>query len=423
MNLANNFPAYTKFDQIVPVHCVTPDGGYMHRFFDTCPVSPSGRYIALLKLPFEDHEALPGETAEIVVIDLQTGVEKIVDETAGWEFQLGANINWGVNDDLLFYSDVNTGDWTPHCVKLNLQTGERSTFGRGIYHASPDGKHILCTNAAAMRRTQGGYGVTVPDENVPRNIGLRDDDGLFITDTETGECKLLISVKEAVERTVPKSELAEYDDYENYLFHSKWSPQGDRVLFTLRRFPISGPHRFQVLHHPDNGMKYDVFTMKPDGTELFNAVNSDYWDRGGHHINWFPDGSKLSMNLGFKCDGIMRFTQVNYDGTDIGMMFEEPIGSGHPSFNPEMTHLVTDTYVFESLAFGDGTTPIRLIDLQDKSEQCICRMQTETPAQKISPVLRVDPHPVWNRDFKSVIFNGFDGGTRKVYIADLSAIL
>ncbi len=423
MKLADNFPVYNKFDSLVPVYCVTPNGGgYLHRFFDTCPVSPSGRYIALLKIPFENREPLPGERAQVVIIDLETGREKVVDETAGWEFQMGANINWGRNDDILLFSDVDLSDWTPHCVKLNWKTGQRKTYGRGIYHVSPDGTKVLCTNPAAMRRTQGGYGVIVPDECVDRNIGLRDDDGLYLADSETGECRLLISIKEAVERTVSKSELAQYNDYENYFFHSKWSPKGDRLLFSLRRFPVSNPYRFQVLHHK-NAMKYDVFTIKPDGSELYNAVNSDYWDRGGHHINWFPDGLKLSMNLGFKCDDIMRFTQVNYDGTDIKMIMEEPIGSGHPSFNREMTWLVTDTYCFEPLAFGDGTTPIRLIDLSNNREQCLCRICTATPWKDDAPPLRVDPHPVWNRDFKSVIFNGFADGTRKVYIADMSSIL
>ena len=418
MNL-NKFPRYEEYSPSVPVYCLTPDmNGCFHRFFDTCPISPSGRYLAVLQMPYEDHSPLPGDAARIVVVDLETGEHKVVDETRGWEAQLGANINWGINDDILLYSDVDTATWQPCCVRLNWKTGERRTFGRGIYHVSPDGRQILCTNPAAMRRTQYGYGVIVPDEVAPRHMGMSDDDGLFITDAETGECRLLISIREAIERTVPKSQLAEYEKYENYFFHSKWNPQGDRLLFTLRRFPIDQPHRFSNLNH--NTVLFDVFTMKPDGSELYNAVPADQWVKGGHHINWFPQGDKLSMNLGFKGDEVMRFTQVNYDGSDLDMIFEEPIGSGHPSFHPAMKYLVTDAYNSEPMSFDDGSIPIRLVNLKKRTEECIVRMRTQTPYRTQYPDLRVDPHPVWSRDFTKVIFNGYADGTRRIYLADLT---
>lgn len=242
MNIASVFPEYKEFNPLVPVHCLTPEnGGCIHRFFDTCPQSPSGRYIAVFKLPFEDRQVRPGDVGQIVVVDLETGVEKVVDETRGWEYQMGANLNWGRNADILIYNDVDTSSWAPHCVVLNWRTGERRTFGRGVYHVSPDGRYALCTNPAAMCRTQWGYGVIVPESHTPRHVGLSSEDGLWITDLETGECRLLISIKEAVERTVPKSEISEYDNFENYFFHSKWSPQGDRLILLCGALQIPAP--------------------------------------------------------------------------------------------------------------------------------------------------------------------------------------
>ena len=38
-------------------------------------------------------------------------------------------------------------------------------------------------------------------------------------------------------------------------------------------------------------------------------------------------------------------------------------------------------------------------------------------------VLRLDPHPAWNRNHKQVCFNGAPGGRREVFIAELSNIL
>lgn len=70
----------------------------------------------------------------------------------------------------------------------------------------------------------------VPDEHVPRNIGLRKDDGLCITDTESGDCNLLISIRDIVKRTVTEKALYRYEDLEVYGFHCKWNPQGDRFF-------------------------------------------------------------------------------------------------------------------------------------------------------------------------------------------------
>src|ERR1043165_782219 len=69
--ISDRFPRYTGYDPLIPVWCITPDvPGCIHRFFDTSPVSPSGRYVAVFQLPFEDRLPEPGEAGTIRVIDL-----------------------------------------------------------------------------------------------------------------------------------------------------------------------------------------------------------------------------------------------------------------------------------------------------------------------------------------------------------------
>ena len=70
IEVSDVFPKYTQYDPQVPVYCVTPDEGRcLHRFFDTPPFSPSGRYLAVLRLPFEDRMPSPGDQAQIVLGD------------------------------------------------------------------------------------------------------------------------------------------------------------------------------------------------------------------------------------------------------------------------------------------------------------------------------------------------------------------
>jgi len=453
--ISERFPKYEQFDPLVPVWCVTPhEGRVIHRFFDTSPFSPSGRFLALFRLSFEDHLPAPGDVGQVVLIDLQTGEERVVDETCGWEPQLGAHVQWGADDTELFFNDVDPGTWEPHGIRLNPQTGDRKKLNGCIYKVSPDGKKSISANMKCMRRTQAGYGVVVPDEHVPRNIGLRDDDGLYITDIETGECRLLISIRDIVERTVTREALRAYADMEVYGFLCKWNPQGTRLLFSLRSFPKDHPRRFDSI--ADGVMKYDVFTMREDGSELFNAVPASEWEKGGHHINWFSDGERLSMNLNlprhdlgrfwlkkrlrkvkvlknikkyllttplYIGKGSLRFVKINYNGTGLERILDDIPGSGHPTVHPNGRHILTDAYVQEPVAFRDGTVPIRLVDLINRDEKVLIRIRTRTEEQASCIALRVDPHPAWDFQHRWIAFNAFVDGTRRVYIADLTEVV
>jgi len=124
MIISDKFPKYKEYDPLVPVWCVTPgENGCIHRFFDTSPFSPSQRYMAALKLPQEERLPVPGEKAQVVLIDLHEGTETIIAETMGWEPQMGANINWGATDGELYFNDIDADIWEPFCVKLNPLTG------------------------------------------------------------------------------------------------------------------------------------------------------------------------------------------------------------------------------------------------------------------------------------------------------------
>ncbi|MBT3375787.1 MAG: hypothetical protein HOJ57_39635 [Lentisphaerae bacterium] len=418
MRINTAFPRYTGFAPAMPVWCLTPnEGRCIHRFFDTSPISPSGRYAAVFRLPNEHHHVGAGVAGHVVLIDLENGTESVVAETFGWEPQMGPNLNWGVDDHSLVFNDVDVSTWTPQLVHLDpLRGTEKRTTG-AVYHVSPDGRYAAAANSVTMRRTQCGYGVWIPDDLVRRNVGARDDDGLFITDLQTGERTLLLSLAKAV-KCIPELDENTLDNWEIYGFHSKWSPQGDRLIFTVRRRLVSHQTPLNDMAH----LRFDVLTLRPDGTDIHNAVPADQWEKGGHHINWFPDGTKLSMNLSINRDG-MRLCQVGYDGSDLQPMFDDVVGSGHPSLHPNGRHIVTDSYAQESVAFGDGTVPLRWIDRETGREEALLRIGARTEPCE-DGALRVDPHPAWDRTWRYLVFNGVAGdNTRRVFLADMKPLL
>ncbi len=421
MTLDTLFPRYTQYDPAVPVWCLTPDTpGCIHRFFDTSPISPSGRYVAVFRVPFEDRRPEPGEAGHVCIIDLETGRLDTVAETCGWEHQMGANLNWGGSDEQLYFNDVDTSTWRPFAWKLNPLTGRRQAMEGTVYHASPDGRLLISANMTTMGKTQPGYGVVVPHDTARRNVGPVDDDGFYLTDTETGTCRLLASTAELLARANPPVLIDDPEGREIYGFHSKFNPQGTRLMLSLRWFPATDRPRWDLFAQDHKSVGFAWVTMPTDGGPVHCAVGPEQWSKGGHHATWMPDGEHISMNLAIDRD-VMRFVQVKHDGTGLGKMLDDVVGSGHPTVHPDGRHLLTDTYTFESMTFGDGTIPLRWIDLGEGSERAIVRINTEQPHD--DPLLRIDPHPAWDRTHRWVTFNAYTEGTRRVYLADMALLL
>jgi hypothetical protein len=417
MKISDKFPRYTEFDPAIPVWCVTPhEGRCLHRFFDTSPLSPSGRYLACLRLPFEDRLPRPCEEAAVVLVDLETATEKIVAQTIGWESQMGANINWGASDDELIFNDVDPKTWQPVAVMLNPHTGRSERFGRGVYHVSPDGQWALSCSLEKMRRTQFGYGVVIPEDLIPVHWELPEDDGLFLTSLQTGECRLLVSLKELIEDHIPDKEKPAIAGHCYYGFHAKWAPTGDRVLFTVRA--VAHPWALHFEAQSCSPLLFYIFTMKPDGSQIACATDATFWTRLGHHINFTPDGRALSMNYALDFDHL-RFVRCDLDGKNKRRILDGVLGSGHPTIHPDGNHLLTDCYLHEPMTAGDGTVPLRWIDLKTGEEEHIARIRTAQTS--LFSALRIDPHPAWDRSWKYVAFNGAPDGTRRVFLADLSS--
>jgi hypothetical protein len=417
----NAFPAYDRFDPSVPVWCLTPNrGAVIHRFFDSSPVSPSGRYVALFRLPFEDHVNKPGDTGHVVLVDLDTGEEKQVAESRGWEMQVGASVNWGADDQSLFFNDLDAGTGEPVAVKLDPVTDTRTVFPGGQYRVARNGRFAVAPSLACMRRTQEGYGVILPDDRTPRNIGAPDDDGVFRTDLSTGERRLILPLSEAA-RHIEELRSENLSDWEVYGFHTSLSPDDSRLLLVLRWFPVTAPKRFYVQKCPGM-LRYAVLTMDADGSNVQVAIPYSQWRKGGHHPCWMPDSERVSMNLNIDGEGL-RFVCADADGSNLRKLHPVVQGSGHPSVHPDGRHILVDVYAVGDLAYDDGTVPLRLIDIETGEDREILRIGAVTTPRPTS-TLRVDPHPAWDRSWRYAVFNGvLEDNTRRVFLADLSPAL
>jgi hypothetical protein len=128
------------------------------------------------------------------------------------------------------------------------------------------------------------------------------------------------------------------------------------------------------------------------------------------------------MNLNLFGTGL-RLASARFDGTGLRALNDRLPGSGHPTMHPDGVHVLTDAYVSEPLAFRDGTTPIRWLDLANTTDTQLVRIRTEAAFTGPQQELRVDSHPAWDRAFRRFAFNACPDGKRQVFVADMSAIL
>ena len=408
------FPKCTDFEAVVPVVRIA-SGRIIHRFFDTSPISPSGRYVGLFRLPNEVRVPQPGEAGEVVVVDLETGKERVVAQSRGWETQMGANVQWGTTDAELYFNDVDPVTWTPFAVQLNPATGAQRKMGGTVFTVSPNGKLLTSYNLIASRRIQVGYGVVLPEDRTPRNVGPVANDGIFVTDVASGKSRMIASIRDIYERAVPSLAIEHAARCEYYCFKVRWNRQGTRLMAFLRwndpQAEKGGPRLLTLV------------TMKGDGSDIRLAVTPKQYARGGHHPMWAPDGENITINLNIR-DGTkdLDLVSVRYDGANLHSI--HPIGSGHPSMHPTLPFVITDAYPREPVTRGDGTAPLRLIDLRKKTETALAQvLLTRSDSAKLTSEHRIDAHPVWDKTGRFVVFNGVHNDTRSVFVADLGAWL
>lgn len=442
-NISDRLPRYTQYDPMVPVWCATPNTPRtIHRFFDSSPFSPSGRYLATTQLPYEDRLPTPGDCAQVVVTDLATGEERFVAETWGWDTQLGAQPHWGTDDRQLMFNELDTTNWTPYAVRLDLETGERTRLDGPIFAVSRDRRFAVTLDLRRTGLALAGYGVIVPPEFVPRTRDASDQDGIFRTDLTTGEYRLLVSNRALVDSLqIPYAPKAG----EFVAFQVGMNPQADwvylilrwvkilpayqRLLFELWRQMVRVSRKAGQLLHQEwlrtalrlpQVYRRTLLVVRSDGSSPRVILPWREFAQGAHHPSWCPDGQTVLMNR--VIDGRWRLARYHLEGDRWEVLSDRLLGSGHPTLHPNGRHIVTDAYVQEEVAYGDGTVPIRWIDWRAGTEQALVRILSRPALSGPRLELRVDPHPAWDESFTRLAFNAYVDGTRRVYVADLAGL-
>lgn len=398
------FRDYASLQPNVKIRTATPgDGHYMTTFFDVNPFSPSGRYLAVTRVPFINRIPIPGDKALVCVIDLLEGRCVPVYETTGWGAQLGANVQWGRTDEVIFCNDVIDG--RPAGIKVNVGTGDCQVLEGTVYGVDAEAKYSYSADLQLINALIPGYGVPENPFNIVRQKHqLSETDGLWRTDLESGKRVLLAPTKDIVQ-SLDEPDFVRAGTH--YLFNVKVNKNNSRIL--LVTFCRGTPGRV--------GPVVQLVTTDINGRDPRLAMPDRLWRKGGHHPNWTPDGDHILMNL--RQDGEMGLVTFRWDGTNLTRLAAPTKGSGHPTLHPSGRYVLTDSYVSEGFKYSDNNVPLRWIDVERGTETHLCTIHTKN----LDGPRRIDPHPAWSRDYMQIAFNGIVDGRRQVMIAGLEGIL
>lgn len=377
------------------MNIITPNDGYHYFFgyYDLQPFDTTGRYHLCHRVGFMDRLPTPEDVAELGMIDMESGEFIKLSETTAWNFQQGALLRWYRDDDHIVY---NVYDGTAYRTEIkNIRTGETRRLPMAFADMSADGSHALCINFSRIYDFRPGYGYPhIPDPYF--NDFAPADDGVFLMDMETGDCKMIISY-EQIRRDLPQKP---YCDGKLLVNHITFNPSGDRFLFLLRNFPAPGQKWKTMLVTSD--LEGNLFAL----TEY--CVNS--------HYHWKNDKEVLIVtSVKTDTDDYALYLLEDLTGKATRLPEPNPTDDVHCIYSPDRKYILGDAY--------PSKENIRTIWLIDTVTNKIYRAVDSYSVPTDNTDLRCDLHARWSPDGKTATYDSTHTGNRIVCQVTLEEML
>ena len=218
------------------------------------------------------------------------------------------------------------------------------------------------------------------------------NDGISKIDFETGEHRMLVSLREIADFETQSS----MKDSQHYVNHLMFSPDGNRFVF-LHLWLSEGRRRNRL-------MLYDLESGSLRVLDDRATVS---------HFYWLSDSQLLAFRLPF--GGDLGYYVYSIDSNDTAMhatmLGEMPLQDGHPSLCPAGPLVLTDTYPD---AAGE-----QALYLYDSSMGVSLRVGAFFSPFRYRGEMRCDLHPRWDRSGSRICFDSTYQGVRSICVAEL----
>ncbi|MBQ6876081.1 MAG: hypothetical protein IJN46_07595 [Lachnospiraceae bacterium] len=374
------------------------DGEYFFGYYDLQPFN--GNLHLTHKVADADKLHMPGDVAEIGLLDINTEKYEKLDTTGAWCFQQGAMLQWNpqASDREIIYNSLGDGDY--NATIMDIHTGKKRFLDRPVANVSPKGNYALSINMARLYDFRPGYGYA--EHRDPFYWKKHSaDDGIFLTDLNTGVSRLIISMEQIWEFS---KDYFGGVDQKLVVNHITFNTDGTRFLFLVRNFPAKGGSHVTA-----------IITANTDGSDMFllsdYGVQSHYFWLDKEHVIFYSDGKELACSKGFASNYILK--DKTWDGEMVGNSYFRQ--DNHMSYSPDRKLIITDTY-----PNAQKMQPLRAISFE--KDLCVEIGRFYSMPRSVTD-LRCDLHPRWNRDGKMISFDSTHEGQRAVYVVDMEPVL
>ena len=338
-----------------------------------------------LKVQHEDSRGSCQENAKIMKITSMQE-KKMVAETAAWNWQQGAMLQWyPKGSNTIIFNNYNSIDDCYEACHSDLSGNVIKTYSAPIYTINHEKKHALTLNFDRLRKMRPDYAYF---NRKGTEIFTDDKDGVFKLDFISNKVELILSLKTLREL----SYVDIMEDAEHKVNHLEYNPSGTRFMFLHRWVGPKGRYT-RLLTSDENG-------------ENLKILNGDIMTS---HSCWLDD------------DRIVAFCEYNdktgyymfNDKTGEVKLFSNqlPLVDGHPSLSPDGKYLLTDTYPDKS-----RFSSLLLLDIKANK---LITLGLFKQALRYRGEKRIDLHPKWGLDSKSIYFESGHNGRRNLFKMEL----
>lgn len=380
-----------------PIRRLTPaDGQYFFGYYDLKAVK--GDLHLAHRTDFYNRLHVKGDSAQIGIVDMKRQSFECLDTTEAWCFQQGSMLQWnpGSSADEIVYNCFDGADY--FATVMNINSGVKRFIDRPIANLSRDGKWAISINFDRLYDFRPGYGYACRGDSFA-HVNHGADDGIFLTDMESGKSRLVISMQEIWDFCGGYFGNA---DQKLVVNHITFNTDATRFLFLVRNFPEPGKRHSTAL-----------ITANRDGSDMYLlsdfGMQSHYYWVDSERVIFYADGKELECSVGWN-NYILK--DKTHEGSLVaGGHFKS---DNHMSFSPNGKYLLSDCYPDKN-----RMQSVCVSDLQRNIAVNIGSFYS-LPTDIID--CRCDLHPRWSADGSLITFDSTHEGYRGIYAVDAAPI-
>lgn len=358
-------------------------------YYNIKPWSKNENYIICLKVNNILGHSDNVSEAKVMLINMNTGEETIVDTTHCWNTQQGCMLQWlgpSFNEKII-YNDFANERFISKIYNIKTHKIEK-IIDYPIYCVSSDGKFAFSLDFTRLHFLRPGYGYSNIECKTKKQL-CPNKQALYRVDLETNTIK----------------EICTYKDLYNFEFredmknsfhkinHICINPSNNRIMFI---------HRWI-----NNEKKYSrLITCDINGDDMFNLSD----DNMVSHCCWKNDNEILGY-LRKKEEGdhyyLLKDKTNNYR-----VIWRTIIEDGHCSYSEDGNYIISDTYpnIF-------GISKVLLGTENDSKPKVVSSFFSPS---WYKDDLRCDLHPRWNYSGNMVCVDSVKDNYKKIYLIDVT---